>query len=120
MQGTGVNQFVSDVQRQGDRSVVVVRGELDLYTSPRVKQQLHDEMDAGARDVVVDLSGVDFIDSTALGLLIGVLRRLSEEKGRLTVVATTKPVLRVFAITGLDKAFTIVREVPPLQVPPLP
>ncbi len=64
-------------------------------------------LDAGVDRLVVDLSGVTFIDSTALGVLIGGVRRVRDAGGAMTLVVTSRAVERVLSITGLDRVFTI-------------
>jgi anti-sigma B factor antagonist len=91
-----------------ETTVIAVRGELDLATAPRLKWPLVDALDAGRRRLVVDLSDVSFMDSTALGVLIGVRRALRAD-ARMAIVCTDRDVLRIFEISGLDVAFQIVR-----------
>jgi anti-sigma B factor antagonist len=93
----------------GSRGLISVSGEVDIYTAPRLKERLLDLLDGGVTGVVVDLSAVTFIDSTALGVLIGGVRRLHEVDGRMALVVATRPVERVLTITGLDRVFTIHR-----------
>jgi anti-sigma B factor antagonist len=87
--------------------LIELSGEVDLYTAPRFKEDLVALVDEGATGIVVDLSRVTFIDSTALGVLIGGVKRLAEVDGRLVIVAASKPVVRILSITGLDKVLTI-------------
>jgi anti-sigma B factor antagonist len=87
-------------------SVIVVEGDLDLSTAPRLKSMLMDALEGGHRRIVVDLSLVTFMDSTALGVLVGVNRRL-DSSTRLTVVCTRPNVLQVFEFSGTDGAFAI-------------
>jgi anti-sigma B factor antagonist len=89
------------------RAVVSLRGEVDIYTAPRFKERLVALLDGGATRVVVDLSAVTFIDSTALGVLIGGVRRLHEAGGAMALVVASRPVERVLSITGLERVFTI-------------
>jgi anti-sigma B factor antagonist len=89
------------------RGLVSLRGEVDIYTAPRLKELLAELLDAGVTGVVVDLTQVTFIDSTALGVLIGGVRRLHETEGRMALVVATRPVERVLTLTGLDGVFTI-------------
>jgi anti-sigma B factor antagonist len=86
--------------------LIAVEGELDLATAPRLKWPLVDAIDAGARVLIVDLSGVTFMDSTALGVLIGV-RRTLKLGSRLAIVCTDPEVLKIFEISGLDAVFQI-------------
>ena len=87
--------------------VIALRGEVDIYTAPKFKEDMLALIEEGAVDIVVDLSQVEFIDSTALGVLIGGIKRLHPFDGHLLLVANTRPVLKILTITGLDKVFAI-------------
>jgi len=87
-------------------SVISVEGELDLATAPRLKWMLIDVLEAGCEKLVVDLSLVSFLDSTALGVLVGVKRRLAAD-ARLAVVCARPEVLKIFEFSGMDGAFAI-------------
>jgi anti-sigma B factor antagonist len=88
-------------------SVVSVRGELDLTTAPRLKWMLHDLLETGRANQVVDLTETTFMDSTALGVLVGVNRSLAEGM-RLVIVCSRPNVLKIFELSGMDGVFTIV------------
>jgi anti-sigma B factor antagonist len=87
--------------------VISLTGEVDLYTAPEFKQQLLDVIAEGARDVVVDFTDTTFIDSTTLGVLVGGVKRLRGEDGRLSLVCSDRNITKIFEITGLDRVFTI-------------
>ena len=87
--------------------LVELSGEVDLYTAPRFKADLLELIESGVDAVVVDLSRVTFIDSTALGVIIGGVKRMRERDGRLVIVAGSRPVVRILDITGLDKVLTV-------------
>lgn len=87
-----------------ETTLVSVQGELDLASAPSLKWALTDLLAAGVRRVVVDLSLVSFIDSTALGVLVGVHRGLARE-GRLAIAGAGSEVLNIFELTGLDSTF---------------
>jgi anti-sigma B factor antagonist len=87
--------------------VVAVTGEVDLYVAPELKQQLLDLLERGGKQVIVDLTDVTFIDSTTLGVLIGIVRRLKAVDGRLSIVVNDRNVAKTFELTGLDRVFTI-------------
>jgi anti-sigma B factor antagonist len=89
--------------------VLAVRGEIDAYTSPRLRERLTQLMEDGHYRVVVDLEGVEFMDSTGLGVLVSCLKRSKEHQGDVALVCTAPQILRVLAITGLDRVF-VVRE----------
>jgi anti-sigma B factor antagonist len=88
-------------------SVISVAGELDLSTAPRLKWMLVDALAAGRDQLVVDLSRTTFMDSTALGVLVGVRRRL-DARERLAIVCASPEVLKIFEYAGMDAAFAIV------------
>ncbi len=86
--------------------VVCVEGELDLATAPRLKTALREMLRAGFRQLVVDLAQVTFLDSTSLGVLIGVSRSL-DDGARLAIVCTHPNVLRIFEFSGLDGTLAV-------------
>lgn len=84
-------------------ALVSVSGELDLYTSERLQQAIEEATSVGADTVLLDLSGVGFIDSTALGVVVQETKRL-EGRGRSLILVTDDPrTLRVLEVTGLDR-----------------
>lgn len=87
--------------------IIELEGEVDVYTAPQLKQQMISLLESGARELVVDLTKVDYLDSTALGVLIGGLKRMRERDGNMVLVCPSPRIRRVFEITGLDKIFDI-------------
>jgi len=87
--------------------VIAARGEIDLFTAPELKQVVTDAIASGERRVVIDLTDVSFPDSTALGVLIGAVKRLRSRGGALAIVNTEPSITKTFEITGLDQIFTI-------------
>src|SRR2546430_15509417 len=92
-----------------DAFVVSVSGELDIATAGRLGEELERTSERGARRVIVDLVGLTFIDSVALGVLTEEARRLRATGGTCIVVSQDPRILRVFQITGLDRIFRIER-----------
>jgi len=100
--------FEVNERRSGDGvPVIVVTGEIDVATAPALRECLQTTIDGGAARMVVDLLGVSFLDSTALGVLIGALKRCRELGGRLDLVLGEQRIVKVFEITGLTEVFTI-------------
>jgi anti-sigma B factor antagonist len=87
--------------------VIAVTGEIHVTTAPQFSQRLNDAIADGVRGVVIDMSGVEFIDSTGLSVLLNGLRRVTRNDGRLSLVVTNPTVLRLFEITRLDSTFDI-------------
>jgi len=91
----------------GDHTVLQVGGEVDVYTAPRLRERLIELVDGGAHRVIVDLGTVEFLDSTGLGVLVGAHKRLRAVGGRLALVCTREPLLKIFRITALDQVFPL-------------
>lgn len=91
-------------------AVVHVGGDLDVYTAPRLKETLDEAMSEGGR-LVLDLLQVRFIDSTALGVLVGALRQSRVESGEFRLVLDDPYLLKIFRITGFDGLFPIFPQV---------
>ena len=87
--------------------VVYLQGEVDLASAPQLRRGIYELIDQGNHRVAVELSGVEFMDSTGLGVLIGALKRLRESGGSMVLAGIRPAVGRVFEITGLDRIFTI-------------
>jgi anti-sigma B factor antagonist len=96
-----------ETNEQEGRSVVSLRGEIDVYTAPRLRQALIDLVNGGANDIVVDMERVEFLDSTGLGVLVGGLKRVKSNEGSLRLVITQDRIMKIFDITGLSKVFPI-------------
>jgi len=91
----------------GDCAVLRITGEIDVYTAPELRQQVIHLIDSGTRHIVADLRGVDFLDSTGLGVLVGSLRRLRLREGSLKLVTNGGRILQLLVITGLTNAFVL-------------
>lgn len=91
--------------------IVSASGEIDVATAPPLRDRLQALTTAGQSTVVVDLAGVTFLDSTALGVLVGALKRCRESGGDLPLVIEEPRILKVFEITGLTGVFPIFENV---------
>ena len=90
-----------------DTHLITVVGEIHVSTAPRFSEELGRTIESGSPTIVLDLSDVDFIDSTGLSVLLNGLRRVTRQRGRMVLVATNPTVLRLFEITRLDSTFDI-------------
>jgi anti-sigma B factor antagonist len=93
--------------RSDSRAVLSLEGEMDLATSPALRQHLLDLRDDGVSQVVVDLSELQFIDSTGLGALVAAVKRYREHGGDIVLRKPTASVGRVLEIAGLTRVFEI-------------
>jgi anti-sigma B factor antagonist len=98
---------LSDEVLDGDLQIIRARGELDLYAAPELKRRLGDAIDGGKTRIVVDLTDAAFMDSTALGVLLGALRRLRVRDGSLAVASNQPSILRILAVTGMDQVLDL-------------
>ena len=96
-----------DVTERDGWAVLAVGGEVDVATAPRLRERLIELVNNGQHRIVVDLSDVEFLDSTGLGVLVGALKRVRSHEGDLALVCTEPRILKVFEITGLTKVFTM-------------
>ena len=88
-------------------AIVSLRGEMDVYTAPRAKEAMLDLLSNGYHHLVVNLQQTDYLDSTALGVLVGMLKRVREKDGDLRLAAPPPRILRLLEITRLNKVFSI-------------
>lgn len=90
-------------------AVVAVRGEIDLDTAPRFEQLMGEAIeDIESRGLVVDLSAVTFLDSTALNVLVRCLERQRLQQEGLCLVSSDKRLLSLLEVTRLDRVFDVV------------
>ena len=101
-------------------TVIAVGGEIDVYTAPKLREKLISLVEAGSYQLIVDMEGVDFLDSTGLGVLVGGLKRVRAHDGWIDLVCTQGRILRIFRITGLNKVFSIYSTVPEAVAAHLP
>ena len=97
---------VAGISRNDGSVIVSLAGELDLYNAHEVREALLELCAEGPNRLVVDLSGVKFIDSTALGVLIEARTRLENRRGFL-LAAPGLETKRALEISGLDRHFAV-------------
>ena len=91
----------------GPWSVTAVAGELDVVGGPELRQHVMAQLSEGSSHLVLDLSGVDFIDSFGLGVVVGALKRTRLLDGDLRVVVPAPRIRRVFEVCDLDRVFKL-------------
>lgn len=88
-------------------AVLAVSGDLDAATAPKLHRRLEDLIDHGHRYITVDLSGVRFLASAGLGVLIRALHQVRHHDGDLVLVCSQTHLRKAFETTGLDRVFDI-------------
>ncbi|MFJ9179163.1 STAS domain-containing protein [Streptomyces sp. NPDC102360] len=102
---------------QGDWAVVCASGEMDLVTSPALRQQVHEAVADGRRSVVLDLSDVLFCDSSGVGVLIAARRLMRSCQGRLRLILPAQGAVdgshvnRVLGALGVRRLFDVYPDV---------
>lgn len=94
-----------EVQREGETAVVSAAGELDAFAAPDLAAAFV-RVDGGDH-LLVDLVGVSFLDSTALGVVVRAIREVDERRRSARVVLPTGPARRIFEITTLDRVLPV-------------
>ena len=95
-------------RQQGEYVVMSVQGEIDLYTVPRLQRELAAALAAGGPvRLAVDLSGVDFCDSTGVNVLLAAHRQARDQGGDLELAAPRPAVRKILQVTGLEAVFTV-------------
>lgn len=95
------------VNERDGYNIVTVIGEIDLHTAPDLRTCLADLVLQGRVEIVVDLTALDFIDSSGLGVLVGALNRARAAGGTVDLVIARESITKLFRITGLVKVFEI-------------
>jgi anti-sigma B factor antagonist len=100
-------EFAVEHRAEKDLTVVTISGEIDVFTSPRLREELLDIIEGGSPHLVIDLGEVTFLDSTGLGVLVGIYHRLRARDGSMSFVGVNDRVRRVFHVTQLTKIFVL-------------
>lgn len=101
---SGLAVRVSDEE---EGTVVALAGAIDAGTSPVLREHLQELYEQGARQVVVDLGGVELIDSSGLGLLVAALKRYRESDGNIALRSPSHHVQKILDTTGLSSLFDV-------------
>lgn len=97
------SEFRVEVRSEGQAAIIVVRGELDLATSPELEDRLRNLCDSGNAQVVIDLRELEFMDSTGLSIIVKAHQRLTETGRRLSIVRGSQQVQRLLDLTGVSE-----------------
>jgi anti-sigma B factor antagonist len=100
--------LIKDVYRSPEGSIVVLSGEIDLRQSPNLHARLVEIVANRPRRMILDLAEVSHIDSSSVGVIVEIFRRVSAYRGKMVLFGLSPRVRSIFEITKLDKFFTIV------------
>jgi len=96
-----------ECNKQNDVAVLSIKGSLDVSVQTKLKEKLYGIADSEQPDMVVDFTEVTFIDSSCLGVLVALTKKLREKKGDIKLVNLSEDVRSIFQITRLDRVFEI-------------
>lgn len=82
-------------------------GDVDIQTSSRLKEELNQLLDQKEADLNIDCANLSYIDSTGLGVLIGVLKRVKKNENEIMISNAQQSIMKLLKITGLDKIFVM-------------
>jgi anti-sigma B factor antagonist len=96
-----------ETRHEGEVAVVAATGEVDVFTAPALDGEITALLEQGRSRLVVDLSGVSFLDSTGLGVLVKGLKKARDAGGSIHLVVTSDRIRKIFDITGLDASLPL-------------
>ena len=96
-----------ETRHEGDVAVVAATGEVDVFTAPGLDTEITTLLEQGTSRLVIDLTGVSFLDSTGLGVLVKGLKTARDAGGSMQLVVTSDRIRRIFDITGLDASLPL-------------
>ena len=95
-------------EKEMDSFVLVsISGEVDIYTCQDLKDKLYQFVDQYGKDLVLDCVGLNYIDSTGLGIFVAVLKKVKQSQKQITIENLKESIKKLFVITNLDSLFNI-------------
>jgi len=98
-----------NLRREDSVAVLDVTGELDIYTSPKLRSAIQELLTGGTPRVVVNLLNTSYLDSTALSVLTSALKQARDAGGTVALVYNQPQIEKIFTITGLHEVFPVYR-----------
>lgn len=96
-----------DIEQEVDRTVLFLTGEIDIYTAPKLKEQMVPIVEVKNSVTEVDMEEVNYMDSTGIGVFINALKVAKQSESQFRLINLQERVLRLFSITGLDEVLEI-------------
>ncbi len=93
--------FSVEIDKQGPLPIIRVKGEIDVYTCTQLNTSFQEVIQAGAKDIVLNLENIQYIDSTGLGTIAHAAREVQQSDGKILVVCPKPQVRKIFEISGL-------------------
>lgn len=96
-----------NIEEQNKQAIMTLKGEIDVYTAPKLKEQLNELVGESEADVLVDLKDVTYMDSTGLGTFVSGLKHAKESGTTLKLIRANERLYRLFKVTGLDHVIDV-------------
>jgi anti-sigma B factor antagonist len=98
-----------EIESKIQDSIIEIKpiGEVDIYTSPELKNQIFALIEERNNDIIIDCESLDYIDSTGLGVLMSIYKKMQENSLNLEIINLKPNIYKLFDITGLNKVFNI-------------
>lgn len=96
-----------DINNIGDQTIVSVAGEIDAYTAPKLREAILPLAEDSNPNITINLKDVSYMDSTGLGVFVGLLKSVRKNNGQLNLVELSDRLERLFSITGLSDIIDI-------------
>ncbi len=96
-----------EVTKENDIAIVAVEGEIDVETSPQLRERFDELLAQGEHNFVIDLGGVDFIDSSGLAAFVRLFKRVRVGEGDVKLCCIRPEILKIFELTRLNRVFDI-------------
>lgn len=96
-----------DKYHNNEDTVVKIAGEIDAFTAPQLREELLPLAEGKNQSIVISLKDVSYLDSTGLGVFVGLFKQLKKNEGELKLVELSDRLKRLFEITGLSNIITI-------------
>ncbi|MED3552421.1 anti-sigma factor antagonist [Cytobacillus praedii] len=99
---------ISIETKEKDQLITVnISGEIDAYTAPKLRESLFQLAEKKESIIIINLSGVTYMDSTGLGVFVGVFKNIRSNNGQLKLLGLSSRLMRLFEITGLSTIMDI-------------
>ncbi len=95
------------IKYEEDYVIVLPDEEIEVYNISEIKEVLFDIIEKGNRKLIMDMSKVEYIDSSGLGVLVSVLKKVKVSEGKLVLISPKSSVKQILSLTNLDKVFNI-------------
>lgn len=100
-----MDNFDVEIKKHDNISIIKLEGEVDVYSAPRLRFEQSSQLEAGVKQIILDLTKVAYLDSIALGTMLSGFKKANEAGSKLIIASSNTYARKVFSITGLNKIF---------------